>query len=342
MRIAIVGNFNERKAGANFYATVRKLMNGFIRNGHFVMPFSDRDVAREAGRLGIGRVGDGGANRRLVQLCRNFRPDLVLLVHADIISNDTLRELKTLKPAPVLAVVNLDPLFEAVNPPRVRRFAEVADITFITTAGQPLTEFATRRHRIAFIPNPADRSLEAMEGFARTDQAFDLLCSIISEKGTPQRAAFMRALQAAVPEARCDFYGLDNHAPVFGAAYFDAIAGARMGLNLSRGDDHYLYSSDRIAQYVGNGLLVFVARSSGYDDIFSERELVFYDGVPDLAEKLRYFIAHDDERRAIAEAGHAKYHAIFNERLVARFIEEAAFGRKLSPDYAWPTTIYGG
>ena len=34
MRIVIAGNYNEKRAGANFYATVRKLTNGFIRNGH--------------------------------------------------------------------------------------------------------------------------------------------------------------------------------------------------------------------------------------------------------------------------------------------------------------------
>ncbi len=342
MRVVIVGNFNERKAGANFYATVRKLSNGFVRNGHLVMPLSDRDVAREAGRLGIGRAGQGEANRRLVDLARNFRPDLVLLVHADIIRNDTLRELKTLKPAPAIAVVNLDPLFEAINPPRVRRFAEAADMTFITTAGKTIAEYATPTHRIAFIPNPADRSIENMEGFTRSDQRHDLVCTIISEKGTPWRADFMRKLEAAVPEARYAFCGLEGLPPIFGSAYFDMIASARMGLNLNRSDEHYLYSSDRIAQYAGNGLLLFVGRSTGYGEIFSDREFAFYDGLEDLAEKLRYFMTHDDERKAIAAAGHAKYHAIFNERLVARFIEEAALGRALSPDYAWPTTIYGG
>lgn len=342
MRVVIVGNFNERKAGANFYATVRKLSNGFVRNGHLVMPLSDRDVAREAGRLGIGRAGQGEANRRLLELARNFRPDLVLLVHADIIRNDTLCELKTLKPAPVIAVVNLDPLFEAVNPPRVRRFAEAADITFITTAGKTIADYATPTHRIAFIPNPADRSIETMEGFTRSDQPNDLVCTIVSEKGTPWRADFMRRLEAAVPEARYAFCGLEGLPPIFGSAYFDMIASARMGLNLNRSDEHYLYSSDRIAQYAGNGLMLFVGRSTGYGEIFSDREFVFYDGLEDLAEKLRYFKTHDDERRAIAQAGHAKYHAIFNERLVARFMEEAALGRTLSPAYAWPTTVYGG
>ncbi|HEX7776278.1 MAG TPA: hypothetical protein VF449_07100, partial [Parvibaculum sp.] len=154
MRVVIAGNFNEQKAGANFYATIRKLMNGFIRNGHAVIPFSDRDVARGQGRFGIGRAGDGEANRRLIELCRQYRPDFLLLVHADKIGNATLAAIKALRPSPVIAVVNLDPLFLDENPPRIRRFGEVADITFITTAGEKPAEFATPRHRVAFMPNP--------------------------------------------------------------------------------------------------------------------------------------------------------------------------------------------
>lgn len=340
MRIVIAGNYNERKAGANFYATIRKLANGFVRNGHAVMPFSDRDAARESGRLRIGRRGDTGANQRLVTVCRQFRPDLLILLHADRMANATISEIKALKPAPLVAVVNLDPLFLPENPSRIRRFAEVADVTFITTAGERLAEFATPSHRMAFMPNPVDRSIETLECFARTDQPFDLFCAIGCEEGTPRRAETMRAVAARVPEARCAFFGLQGKPPVYGSDYFDAIADARMGLNLNRSDGDYLYSSDRIAQYAGNGLLLFVARSTGYGDIFSDEEFAFYGDHDELAEKLRYFLDHDAERQRVAKAGHAKYHAIFNERVVARYIEDVAFGR--APDCAWPTSLYGG
>ncbi len=342
MRIVVAGNFNERKAGANFYATVRKIANGFTRNGHMVIPFSDRDVAREQGRFGIGRAGDAEANRRLIALCRQFRPALLVLVHADKISNATLSEIKTLTPAPRIAVVNLDPLFLGENPPRIRRFGEVADITFITTAGDKLADYATPSHRMVFMPNPTDASIETLTCHAHNDQPFDVLAGIGSEKGTPWRADAMRALKVAVPQARCDFYGLDGQGPVFGSAYLDAIAHARMGLNLNRSDEDYLYSSDRLAQFAGNGLLVFVARSSGYDDIFTNDEFAFYDGPDDLAQRLRYFLAHEAERQATAARGHAKYHALFNERVVALFLVEATFGQIDAADYGWPITVYGG
>ena len=341
MRIVIAGNYNEKRAGANFYATVRKLTNGFIRNGHHVMAFSDRDVAREVHRWGIGRGGDAGANARLVELCRSFKPDLLVLFHADKITNDTVREIRAALPGMGVAVVNLDPVFLAENPPRIRRFAEVADVTFITTAGQHLDQFVTPGHRLAFIPNPTDPSIETLQCFSESDLPYDFLCTIGTERSTPWRGQMMRDIEQRVPEARYAFYGLEGRRYLQGQDYFDAIASAKMGLNLSRADDHHLYSSDRFAQYAGNGLLVFVARSTGYDEIFTDEEFVFYRDLDELAEKLRYFLKNDGERQRIARNGYEGYHAFFSERLVARFMEDVMTGRPLSADYAWPTDIHG-
>jgi hypothetical protein len=125
-----------------------------------------------------------------------------------------------------------------------------------------------------------------------------------------------------------------------GAKYQDAMASSRMALNLSRRSDNYLYSSDRMAHITGNGLLTFIDRATGFGDIYGEDELAFYSTTAELIERIRHFKAHDDERRAVARKGWAKSHAIFNERLVAQYILDVSFGKKLSHDYAWPTTIY--
>jgi len=340
MRIVIAGNYNEKRAGTNFYATVRKFTNGFIRNGHLVMPFSDRDAAREVHRFGIGRGGDAHANARLVELCSNFRPDLLILFHADKITNETVRHIKTLLPDMRVAVINLDPIFLAENPPRIRRFAEVADMTFITTAGERLREFATPSHGLAFIPNPTDPSIEALQCFARDDQPYDFLCTIGTERTTPWRGQMMRDIEVRVPEARYAFYGLEGRRYLQGSNYLEAIASSRMGLNISRANDDYLYSSDRFAQYAGNGLLVFVARASGYDDIFSDEEFVFYRELDELSDKLRYFLKNDGERQRIARNGYERYHSFFSERLVAAFVADVMTGRPFSHDYVWPTEIY--
>ena len=46
LRILHVTNFNERHDGRLFFNTGRRLNNGFIRLGHSILEFSDRDILR--------------------------------------------------------------------------------------------------------------------------------------------------------------------------------------------------------------------------------------------------------------------------------------------------------
>jgi len=55
-----------------------------------------------------------------------------------------------------------------------------------------------------------------------------------------------------------DVYGMNNVQPVWGDNFLKKISNSSMGLNLSRGKPIKYYSSDRIAQLFGNGLLTFI------------------------------------------------------------------------------------
>ena len=55
-----------------------------------------------------------------------------------------------------------------------------------------------------------------------------------------------------------------------------------MALNLSQGKPLKYYSSDRIAQLIGNGLLTFIDEKTKYNDFFSKDEVVFYKNQNDL------------------------------------------------------------
>ena len=46
LRILHITNFNERLDGRLFFNTGRRLNNGFIRQGHSVLGFSDRDIQK--------------------------------------------------------------------------------------------------------------------------------------------------------------------------------------------------------------------------------------------------------------------------------------------------------
>ena len=53
-----------------------------------------------------------------------------------------------------------------------------------------------------------------------------------------------------------DLYGMNNKQPIWGDQFINKISNSKMGLNLSRGDPIKHYSSDRLAQLIGNGSFV--------------------------------------------------------------------------------------
>ena len=70
----------------------------------------------------------------------------------------------------------------------------------------------------------------------------------------------------------CDFYGVNKTQPIWAEDFLIRIAQSNMGLNLSRGKPIKYYSSDRIAQLMGNGLLTFIDEKTKFSDFFSKKE----------------------------------------------------------------------
>ena len=103
-----------------------------------------------------------------------------------------------------------------------------------------------------------------------------------------------------------------------------------MALNLSRGRPTKYYSSNRIASIVGNGLLTFIDRKVQLSDFFNNNEIIFYDNIIDLSDKIKFYSANDKLRKKIAENGKKKYFKLFNETKVSKFIVDISLGNKKS------------
>jgi spore maturation protein CgeB len=73
---------------------------------------------------------------------------------------------------------------------------------------------------------------------------------------------------------------------------------------------------------------------------FTDCETVWFDEAGDLAEKILYYQEHDAERSAIASAGRAKYHDIFNGERVLKFMAETMLGERHSEPYEWAEEVY--
>ncbi len=108
-----------------------------------------------------------------------------------------------------------------------------------------------------------------------------------------------------------------------------------MGLNLSRGDPIKYYSSDRITQIVGNGLVTLIDEKTGYRDFFNDNEMVFYSNINDLSEKISKISNDERLRKLIGRKGKEKYTKYFNSNLIADFIINKTFEINNKTKYLW-------
>ncbi len=344
LRILHITNFNERLDGRLFFNTGRRINNGFIRLGHSVLGFSDRDIQKYYKSIKDIR-GARTLNDKLKKTCYNYKPDLIMLGHADLISAEQIAELKEDYPNARFGQWFLDPLnkfgpdFER-NKNRILDKFKVVDSTFLTTSPDALNFL--NKEKSFYIPNPCDKSFEILNNFQKScnvDVFFALSHGVhrgvLKSGKTDDRVNFIKKLKNITPNVKFDLYGLDKVQPIWADHYFKTISNAKMGLNLSRGEAIKYYSSDRITQIVGNGLVCLIDEKTQYRNFFNDREMVFYKNVSDLSEKILK-IANDDKiRKSIGKKGKEKYMKYFNSNLVAQFIINKSFGINGKDKYLW-------
>lgn len=341
LTILHVANFSDRPKGAGFAAVQYKLTNGLIRAGHNVVTFSDRDAARAATPLLSRKVGKRGANRRLLALAEALQPDLILLGHADTVRPLTLAAMRERLPGVRLAQWNVDPLFDPDNVDRLRAKMGLVDWTFVTTAGPLLSALQAGGHKVAFMPNPADISIERSRAYESRDLPWDVFYAVGSADFTRFHCGaevaprdLMERLRARLPGRRFLTPGID-HPHLAGEACNAALREARIGLNISRRNDVTWYASDRMAHMMGNGLLTATERGSGFDQLFAEDEMAFYSNEDELAGLLERYLADDDGRREVARRGWRAYHRMFDSTRVARYLIAVTHGSVDPAGFNW-------
>jgi len=336
MRIVQAGHFQLRKYGKAQVSTELKLFNGFVRLKHNVQIFSERDTAAYEAPFGWRNLGRGKANRRLVETCENFQPQLLMLGHCDIIRNKTLAEIRRRLPDLRIAYRNVDALYLEKNVARIRARAPFVDHLFLTTAGDQGRALADDPAKVSYIPNPVDAAVEVFDNSQVAADSFDrdLFFAGRGDSSLP-RFELIRDLKSRLTGIlRFDTFGFDGAPAVWGLDYDRILAGSKMGLNLNRQEGAALSSSARVGQLMGNGILSFIHRSGGLE-LFFQDKAVFFDSPDELLEKIRHYHDHDDERRQLASAGHAYVHAEMSSERVAQFVIDRTFGNPEGNDYSW-------
>ena len=335
LRIVHITNFNERHDGRLYFNTGRRINNGLIRLGHSVLEFSDRDIQKYYKNY-KDISGTKRLNSKLLNTCYNFRPDMLVLGHADSIYPQTLRDLKKNYPNLKIAQWFLDPLNKKgpdfnKNKERILNKIDYVDKNFLTTSPKVLN-FLKKKDNFHFIPNPSDSSFETLNNFNKPcnmDVFYALSHGVhrgVLKRGKfDERINFVSKLMNITPNIKFDIYGANNVQPVWADNYLKAISNSKMGLNLSRGEPIKYYSSDRITQIIGNGLVTLIDEKTHYRDFFNDQEMVFYKNVSDLAEKILKISKDEKLRKEIGRKGKKKYLKFFNSTEVAKYLIKKTF-----------------
>jgi spore maturation protein CgeB len=149
------------------------------------------------------------------------------------------------------------------------------------------------------------------------------------------REKFIKKLIKKNSKIIFDIYGMDKIQPVWGNDFIEAISKSQMGLNLSRGKPAKYYSSDRIAQLLGNGFLTFIDKETQFNDLIGKDSIVYYSNLDDLSYKINKYKKDKKQAKKIAKKGRDIYLKYFNSTIVSDYMLSKLFDYKSSNNFIW-------
>ena len=319
----------------------KKFTNGFIRNGHDVIEISDRDYVRQNKGLNLLSIKDKFHNY-LLETFKNYNPDLIIFGHSDNITENILSDFKLINKNVIISQWNEDPFISNLpdtsgNMERLKKFIPIVDHSFITTNPSVLKFPKIKNEFIHFFMTPVDKNIECFD-VSKLKPQNDVFYAMshgvnratLKEGKTDNRVNFLNKLIKKIDGVKYDFYGFGKQEPVWGNEFYRSLLNSKMALNLSRGNPTKHYSSNRIASLMGNGLMVLIDKKVEMSNFFSSNEIVSYNSIDELAEKIKFYKKNDKSRIKIAKKGKEKYFKLFNEVKIAKYIIDKSLGKKAS------------
>ena len=342
LKIIHITNMNDRFDGRLHFNTGKKITAGLIKLGHNVLTISDRDVLHKSKSF-FDFDGSKKLNEKIIKTHINFQADLIIMGHADSVSSRTIISLKKIDNVKICQWF-LDPLIRngpdyIKNLQRITKLAHLIDATFLTTSPDSLSKKITNAY---FIPNPTDNSFETLSIYDNNTSK-DLFFAmshgvhrgILKKNKFDDREFFLNQLIKKSKGVIFDLYGFNNIQPVWGTTFLEKLGDCSMALNLSRGPTSKYYSSDRIAQLMGNGSLTFIDKKTKLNEIIKSNEAVFYSGVNDLVKKIHFYKNNPKSRIKIAKNGKKASLDRFNSEVVASYMLAKTMGFKAIKRFNW-------
>lgn len=341
-RILIVGNFGRKDLFRRYFNTEYKLSNGFICAGHHVVQFSDRDHAREATIWGTQKLGKSKMADKLIEIAKHYQPHLIFFGHVDLLDGACFERLKEALPQAKLATFCVDALFRKATMEKFSARAQHMHASFSTTADRDqLAQLGIPKGTLFFLPNPVDASIETARVFETRRQDLRLDGQFLGT-GIEKRDEQISFIKNHLPsDYRFEAGGraFDSQR-IDSTLYLERLSDSAVSPNLPLNDQApeqlaYLYSSDRIAQLLGQGVTTLCVAQSKLSDLY-EDGIVEYPSREALVEQMLDLYKDDEKRMKIGKTGHRLAHERTSATTLADYILQATLGETIAK-HAWNT-----
>ena len=168
----------------------------------------------------------------------------------------------------------------------------------------------------------------------KTTNLIIVLCGL-RNKSKDEREDFLKNILKKGKGINFHILGINSDKPKWNYDFYKEMMICKMSLNLSRGKPLKYASSNRIASYVGNGILTFINDKVKFQELFSNDEMIFYKNEDDLISKVLNIKNDIDTINKISKKGREKYFRIFNNLIVSDSILSKTFGTSPKYKYAW-------
>ena len=342
LKILHISTFDEKNDHRLFNISIaNKLTKGFIRNDHDVVNFSYRDFSSK-----ILLKSNNTLNEKIINITKNYRPDLILLGHNNILTRETIEKIKSSNNTKI-ALWYEDHLIKGGpsylnNLNLLEKNRDLIDQYFVTTFPKLINTKISKR-KLNYMPIPADRNIENLEIYKNNNRYKDLFFALshgvnygkLKAKNVDEREKFLDELMLKNKKLTFNILGYAGEQPKWNYNYFKELSKCKTALNLSRGIPSKYASSNRIASLIANGIMTFIDKKTMYQDFFNSDEMGFYNDAEDLLNQLDKLNGNINKINKISRNGKIKYFSIFDNSIVGDYILHKTFDTKKKYNYIW-------
>ena len=337
-KILHISNFNEKNQHRLFNISIAsKLSNGLIRNNCDVINFSYRNFLS-------GKILNNIDNE-IIDITKNYKPDLILFGHNNILNRVSLEYIKEKKIKTALwyedHVVDYGPNWKS-NLKLIENNNDLIDNYFITTHPSEI-KTKIKKNKLFYLPIPVDKNIENLNIYENKYRYKDLFFALshgvnfggLRKKSNDERETFLQNLINKTKEINFHILGINNEKPKWNYDFYKEMSICKMALNLSRGKPFKYATSNRIASYMGNGILTFINSKVRFQDFFDDNEMIFYKDEIDLIEKIKLLKNDIKKINRISKNGKKRYFEIFENKIITNYILSETFNLTPAYEYAW-------